>query len=372
MSPVVFVILQSGAQANGGLRSISEIMSGLTRHRPIVLTNLESATTGEWRRQSIEVHLVEDEASAGFKANPLGTLRTYRRYYRALSRIVADSGARLVHANDPLAFQLSAGAAKRQGARILLNLRDTLDPRRRPPKLKFRAIFGVADHALFLSREMAEAWTRVAPNAARSFDVTYSIVDLDRYAPGPGPSPGEAMVLIPGVFWPKKGQLEFIRQTVPILAECGIASWFAGDFDPAANAYAAACASEAARFGNKVRFLGFREDMPDLYRQASAIAVPSLHEGLMRGMIEAMSCGRPVVSFDVCSADEMLAGAEPAGAVVRQGDYAGMAHALTRFAGDPGAQIAAGRNGRAVAEALFNAGDVIERYEQAYGRLEQA
>jgi glycosyltransferase involved in cell wall biosynthesis len=201
----------------------------------------------------------------------------------------------------------------------------------------------------------------------RAWSATYSVVDPERFPPSPLPK-AAPIVLVPGIFWPKKGQLEFIEAVVPRLAEHGIESRFAGDFDPAANPYAAACARAAEPHSDHVRFLGYRADLPRLYAEATSIAVPSRHEGLMRGMIEAMSCGRPVVSFDVCSAREVL---EPAGAgvVVRGGDHAGMADALIGYARDSAAAAGAGAAASAVARALFDPDEVVERYERVYRAL---
>jgi glycosyltransferase involved in cell wall biosynthesis len=371
--PVVFVILQTDALANGGLQSITEVMLRLKAHRPIVLTNLDTELSQSWRSHGIDVHIVAEQASGGLRRNPLGSIRTYRRYHRALSDILRASGASVVHANDPLAFQLSLTAVKRSpGTRIALNLRDTLDPGRRPPRLKYRMMFAAADHVLYLSADMAERWRQVAANATRSCSVTYSIVDPELFASSPVPSGENPVVLVSGIFRPKKGQLEFIRNVVPALAAQGIETWFAGDFEPATDPYAAACGAAAKPFADRVRFLGYRSDLPELFRQASVVAVPSRHEGLVRGMIEAMSCGRPVVSFDVCSAREILEDkSRGAGVVLRSGDYAGMAAALARFATDRDAQAAAGRAGSAAARALFDAEQVVERYERVYRELGQ-
>jgi len=368
--PVVFVILQTGALANGGLQSITEVLRRLRDHRPIILTNLDSEYSRTWRGQGMEVHVVAEEASAGIRSNPGGTIRTYLGYHRALALILATSGARVVHANDPLAFQLSFAAAKLSRARIVLNLRDTVDPARRPPRLKFSAIFAVADHVLYLSADMGERWRQVARNAMRSCSVTYSIVDPARFAASPPPGGTTPVVLVSGMFRPKKGQLDFIANVVPRLAAEGVETWFAGDFEPAANPYAAACAAAAEPFGERVRFLGYRDDLPDLIRQASVVAVPSRHEGLMRGMIEAMSCGRPIVSFDISSAREVLEDKSGgAGLVLRLGDYAGMAAALIRYARNEEAQTAAGNAGAAAARVLFDPDQVVERYERVYRAL---
>ena len=371
---LVFAVLQTGALANGGLQSITEVMRRLQSHRPIVLTNLDSELARSWRDHGMEVHVVPEQASSGLRRNPLPTLRTYRRYHHALSRILAASGARAVHANDPLAFQLSLSAVKANGrARIALNLRDTLDPGRRAPRLKYRMLFAAADHVFYLSNDMAERWRLVAGNAMRSCSVTYSIVDPDRFAATPLPSGERPVVLVSGIFRPKKGQLEFIRNVVPALAANNIETWFAGDFNPDGDAYAAACAAAAESYSDHVRFLGFQSNLPDLMRQASVIAIPSRHEGLMRGMIEAMSCGRPVVSFDVCSAAEILEDmADGAGIVVRSGDHTGMAKALVRYTSDREAACAAGEAGRAAARELFDADKVVERYERVYRRLGEA
>jgi glycosyltransferase involved in cell wall biosynthesis len=367
MTPVVFVILQTGALANGGVQSITEVMRRLKTHRPIVVTNLDSDLSHAWRSYGMDVQVVAEQASAGLKCDPAGTLRTYRRYHRVLRDILDTSGARFVHANDPLAFQLSVTAAKLGRARIALNLRDTLDPGRRAPKLKYRAMFAAADHVFYLSADMAERWRSVAANAKRACSVTYSIVDLERFPPSPLPDGQPPVVLVPGVFRPKKGQLEFIRHVVPTLAAATIETWFAGDFAPESDAYAAACAEAAQSFPDHVRFLGYRSDVPELFRSANVVGVPSRHEGLMRGMIEAMSCGRPVVSFDVCSAREMLEDkGRGAGVVLPLGDYDGMAKALVRYATHRDLQVAAGRVGSAAARDLFDAGTVVGRYERVY------
>jgi glycosyltransferase involved in cell wall biosynthesis len=371
---VIFVILQTGARANGGLQSIAEVMLRLKDHRPIILTNLDTDLSRHWRSSGIDVHVVPEQASAGLRRSPLGTMRTYRRYHHALAGILKACGARVVHANDPLSFQLALSAVRRsRGTRIALNLRDTIDPGRRRPWFKFRLIFDLADHVFYLSNDMAERWRQVAPNATKSFSVTYSIVDPSRFAPVPVEKSGSPVVLVPGVFWPKKGQLEFIREVAPVLAGKGIETWFAGDFDPESNDYAAACAAAAKPYADRVKFLGFRSDLPDLIGKSSVVAVPSRHEGLMRGMIEAMSCGRPVVSLDVCSAREMLEEKSGgAGAVLAQGDYSGMAEALIHYALDPEAQAAAGYAGSAAARTLFDPDQVVERYEQIYRRLGSA
>ena len=168
MKPAVaFVVLQTGARANGGLQSITEVMLRLKDHQPAVLTNLDTELARAWRANGFDVRVVPELASAGMRRNPVGTLQTYRRYRHALRELLRESGAQVVHANDPLAFQLALTPAKQAGARIVLNLRDTLDPGRRLPRRKYGMMFAAADHVLYLSNDMAERWRQVAPNATK-------------------------------------------------------------------------------------------------------------------------------------------------------------------------------------------------------------
>jgi glycosyltransferase involved in cell wall biosynthesis len=369
--PILFVILQTGSLANGGLRSVSEIMTRLQNHQPIVLTNRDGEMTESWRDHGIKVHVVPEDASRhAFRHKPRAVLDSYRRYYTAVRQLIRANAVALVQANDPLAFQMSLAAAKLRGVRIALNLRGTMDPERRPPSLKYRAIFAAADHVFYLSEEMAAWWRQVASNATRASSVTYSIADPARFSPAPFPSDQPAAVLVSGIFSPGKGQLEFIRNIVPSLAAANVQTWFAGDFEPTADSYAAGCAAAAAPWSDHIRFLGYRADLPELLRKASVVAIPSRHEGLVRGMIEAMSCGRPVVSFDVCSAREILeAKAAGAGSVVRMGDFEAMASALIHYATDERARAAAGEAASEAARTLFTPDRVVDRYERVYREL---
>lgn len=367
---VVFTLLQSHANADGGISSISQIISRLKRHRPVIVTDRETDRVRNWRNSGIEVHVIPQRASSGISRNFFGALGSYARYAVGLHRVIRRSGARVIHGNDPLAFQLSLAPARMAGAKILLNLRDTLDPDRAPPRRRYRFLFDAADHILYLSRDMAHRWTHIAADTKKACSVTYSIVDAAKFAPGERPETDPPVVLLSGVIRAKKGQLEFLRRVSPMLAAKGIATWLAGDFDPQKSAYMRQCAQAASPLGDMVSFLGYRADLPHLFARCSAVAIASKHEGLVRAMTEAMSCSRPVVSFNIASAREILIDeAGGAGIVVANGDYEAMAQALAGYCADPKRAAAAGAKGRETALRLFAAEDVVRRYEDAYESL---
>lgn len=367
--PVLFVVPQTDTEANGGIVSIGEVITRMRDHRPIVVTNRMTATTQQWQGDGIEIHVVPLSATS-FIRNPIGRLAGYWRYARELRRLVASTGARVVHANGPFALQLAL-PTKAVGAKIALNLRGTSDPDRRMSSSRFRLLFAAADHILFLSNEMADHWASIAPNARKSFTVTYSIADPGKFRPLPAyAGDGPPVVLLAGVVRSLKGQLEFLRFVAPRLAEAGIETWIAGDFDPSKDSYMAACAKAAEPLRKAVKFLGFRSDMPDLLARAAVVAVTSRHEGLVRAMVEAMSSARPVVSFDVCSARELLEEQSGgAGTVVRAGDYDGMSEAIIRYCSDPALALKAAEAGAETASRLFAPDSVVRRYEQVYQML---
>jgi glycosyltransferase involved in cell wall biosynthesis len=105
--------------------------------------------------------------------------------------------------------------------------------------------------------------------------------------------------------------------------------------------------SLARRLGvtDQVRFLGFVKDrkrLRELYRSAAAFALPSSYEGLPMVLLEAMSCGTPVVGSDIPAIAEVLDDGRT-GLIVPVGDPAQLAQAV-RTAWDRREEIgAAGR-----------------------------
>jgi glycosyltransferase involved in cell wall biosynthesis len=190
-----------------------------------------------------------------------------------------------------------------------------------------------------------------------------------------GIRPGEFAVGYLGIFIERKSQLPFIREAAARLVRSvpDAKVYFIGDFDAERNEYARRCSEAVSELGlgSRVSFVGYTPDVADWYRALDSVAVASRMEGLSRGMIEALACGTPVVSFEVCSAKEVLA-ENGCGFVVQHGDYGALVEGLARLAADEVERRRLGERGVHAARELFDPRRVVGEYEELYFSLLEA
>ena len=101
---------------------------------------------------------------------------------------------------------------------------------------------------------------------------------------------------------------------------------------------------------DRVHFLGFRRDMPDLMRAADVFAFPSRYEACTLALLEALASGLPVITAHTTGGAELIT--EECGAVLDDpNDADALATALRHILGSPSAHAAMRRAARTVAEA---------------------
>jgi len=101
-----------------------------------------------------------------------------------------------------------------------------------------------------------------------------------------------------------------------------------------------------------VRFLGHREDIPELLSAMDLFALSSRSEGAPLAVMEAMAVGLPVVATRVGGLPELIPEGR-AGFLVPPGDATALAEALLRLGGDPGIRAMMGREAQAWAHRCF-------------------
>lgn len=373
--PVAFVVTQSGARANGGVESITQVVERLRGVRPVVVTQSETAFNQRWRDAGACV-CVWPMPSLGLASLIKNNLRAFR--------LVRKEGCRVVHCNDIHALWQTAFGARAAGAAVVFNVRN-VKPSGSAYGRRWQLARRVSTRQLVLSEEMRETLARrlgieESPSARARLEHIYSAVDTRKFSPIDaerraslreklGIEPDCFAVGVVAAFEPRKGQLEFIRETVPRLVRLipRARVYFVGDFELESDAYARLCLEEAksACVEESVSFVGYTEGVADWYRAFDAVAVASRNEGLARCMIESLACGTPVVSFDVCSAREILEGRE-CGMVVASGKHEAFAEALASLASDADARARLGARGAIAARELFDPAEVVRAYERLY------
>jgi glycosyltransferase involved in cell wall biosynthesis len=112
-------------------------------------------------------------------------------------------------------------------------------------------------------------------------------------------SPEQRVVLFVGHNWFRKG-LPTLVEAMRHLRTPNALLLIAGAGDPAHEKQI------AATLGSRVRFLGVRSDMAELYACADSVALPTLHEPFGLPILEAMACGVPVVVSKVAGVSELI------------------------------------------------------------------
>ena len=113
---------------------------------------------------------------------------------------------------------------------------------------------------------------------------------------------------------------------------------------------------------------GERSDVPDVMRGLNCFVLPSLVEGISNTILEAMSCGLPVLATTVGgNADLVEHGVT--GLLVPAGDVGSLCAGLVQMAREPVRAAAFGAAGRRVIEQRFSMPAMVAAYQAVYDRV---
>lgn len=120
--------------------------------------------------------------------------------------------------------------------------------------------------------------------------------------------------------------------------------------------------------GESVRINRPTAHIGEEYARSAMLVMTSHYEGLPMVMIEAMSCGLPVISFDYkCGPKDIIRHAEN-GMVVSDGDIVGLATAMMRVMRDDAFRHALSVNARNVSE-LYDEESIMHRWVSLFSSL---
>ena len=251
-------------------------------------------------------------------------------------------GLRVINAVTGLGFAFSS---TRTPARLI----------RRPVAMAMRVLFNRPRVTVLVQNDDdRDLVSRLGVHSDRIALIPGSGVDTEHYQQMPEPS-GELTVAYVGRFLRAKG-VETIVDAHRLLVDRGrqVTLILAGERDPMSRDSIPRSTIDEWRRLPRVEILGHVDDVRTVWRRAHVALLASQREGLPMSMLEAASCGRPMVSTDVPGSREIASQGRTA-LLVPVGDSEAMAAAITRLAddgplrrrlGDASRRLAAGRFSR--------------------------
>jgi glycosyltransferase involved in cell wall biosynthesis len=302
---------------------------------------------------------------------PLG-LAGARRAIK-LSRMLRAERPALFHAHLswPLATKWALAAAVR--ARVPTVATVQLIPEfelGRSSYWQLRALATKVGRYIAVSRDVAVELEQRFRWPPGKIEVVYNAVSLDRFdgtAPDGlreeiGGDTGRPVVLTCARLDQQKGHPVLIRAAAAIP---GVAFALAGEGPERGRLEALAAQLDIS---DRVHFLGYRADIPQLLEAADVFALPSLYEGSSLAVLEAMAARRAIVSSRIGGTEELIEDGEN-GILVPPGDADALTAALRRLLDDPNLRGRLGGHARARVERDFTPDAMTRQVERIYGEL---
>jgi glycosyltransferase involved in cell wall biosynthesis len=116
---------------------------------------------------------------------------------------------------------------------------------------------------------------------------------------------------------------------------------------------------------NRLSFLGFRQDVPDILNDIDIFVLPSTSEGFPLVVLEAMACAKPVVATRCGGTGEMVDEGRT-GYMVPVADASAIASRVSELLNQPEGGASMGRAAKLRVESEFSVQTMVANYERLY------
>jgi glycosyltransferase involved in cell wall biosynthesis len=296
-----------------------------------------------------------------------------------LARLLSRERLQLVHAHGQDASIVAAAVRAFSGVTLVVT-RHVLDEPSAGWRQRLRARTACAamrraDAVIAVSRAVARRVAELARIPSGAIEIIPNGVDLERFdrlgrerrAAVLEPlamDTATPIVLVPAVLREEKGHevlLEALPELLRAVPSVQVLIVGGGEREQELRARARA-------LGETVRFLGPRDDMPDLLAACDVVVLPSLAEALPTALMEAAAAGRPVVATRVGGVPEIVEDGRT-GLLVPPGDPHALAQALASVLADPVRASALGDAARTLARERFGIDRQVQRTIELWTRL---
>lgn len=193
-------------------------------------------------------------------------------------------------------------------------------------------------------------------------------IDIDHFHPLPEPSGEVTVALVARMLWDKG--VHNLVEAVRLLRRRGLAVrlHLVGTPDPDNPASIPEAQLRAWDAEEGIDWLGFRDDVREVWAGAHIAVLPSRREGLPKSLLEAAACARPIVATDVPGCREVVTDGVN-GFLVPARDIESLADAIARLVKDGALRRRFGEESRRRAVEEFRDELVIERHLELYHAL---
>lgn len=298
------LLLHDAAILGGAERSIELLAVSLDRARFEPVVGLCEPGPFHERLKTAGIRVLRVELARIAPFHPIRWLLGARR----LAQVIRAEGIALVHGNTPRSNLYAWLAARLAGVPVIWQMRNVLEPGMWDVE---RVLQSLPDRIVCNSEAVRARFGPASPQ--RGPVVIHTGVDTVRFRPLEEAQRGrvrrelglgnEIAVALVGRISHKQGQEEFIRAARLISDKRPDFRFFIVGGAPRSDdrQWERRCRDLARELSleKTVSFLGHRDDPERLMPAMDVLAFPSRFEAFSRGVLEAMSCGVPVVAANV-------------------------------------------------------------------------
>jgi glycosyltransferase involved in cell wall biosynthesis len=360
--PRLGIVLFSTSHVWGGAEEQLRLLAHGLRsrgHRCQILARAPSPVSRQLEDEGLEVQAALRTGEG--KLDPRAWLR--------VRRLVQAARPDVLLLNDSPAVMYALLGRPAAGVGATVHIRHTCFPMRHP-----RVYGHVCDAIVCVTRETARICREAGLPAdklcvihAGSDPARLRAGDRDRGRAALGLAPQQTLLLTVAAFLECKGHLDLLEALAAVapkhprvlLALAGV-----GPLRPSLE-------RTAARLGlaERVLFLGFRRDVPDLLQAADLCVIPSRLEGICSTLVEAMLAGRPVVTTVAGGMKDIVLpgpGEPPLAWTVPPNCPAALAAAIDQALASPEERRRRADRAQGHAASQFTAERTIERFERLF------
>ena len=375
--PILFASWYTGL--GGGETDLLTLAESLDadRYEPHLLLPNDGQLGARWRAMGWQTHIIPYRGATVWFVPPL-----WARFpvVNRLTRLIQGESIALVH-SDYHTLPLIAAAARQAGVPITWTAHGWWFR----PKFWQRTFFRQIRSTVARSRAIRDGFLGTPPfMPASQIPIIYSGVDTERFHPRLDgrrlrqeikARPAAKIIAMVARFQRVKGHHVFQAMAEEISRQEPETQFIvAGDdvfgvtADQRYRDEMLARAKSSPLLRGRLHYIGFRDDVEQVYAAADVVVCASDFESYGKANLEAMACGKPVVSTRRGGPSETIVDGET-GFLVDSGDAAGLARQVMRLLRDADLRRQFGQAGRAHVCRHFSAAAAAAAYAQIFEDL---